>query len=374
MDCNSGDVTFVAFSTEDSAPAARSATIATYAPPMGCGRTRGSRAALRTAAGRCSASRRKCWKSWSASAGSRRRWRRSCSSANREPGRKLAAQLLHRAQRAEQRAVCQRELRRDSRQPGRGRAVRLRARSLHRRGAPASGLFRAGLRRNAFPRRDHRDADRPAGKAAARARDRTHGSRRRHPGDRHRRPCRDGEQSPAGRGGPRSPSARGPLLPACGTRSSACRRCGSAATISSCWPTRSSPSSIESVGTAKRFDPAALAVARAHSWPGNVRELKNCVERSYVLSDDVVRLDVQPALDLADGIRIAAIACACRLGRRWPMPSASCSSRPCGTAGGNKRRTADVLGVSLKTVYNKLVGYGIATPMLRTAGDARGFR
>ena len=30
--------------------------------------------------------------------------------------------------------------------------------------------------------------------------------------------------------------------------------------------------------------------------------------------------------------------------------------------GGNKRRTADVLGVSLKTVYNKLVGYGIATP------------
>jgi len=29
---------------------------------------------------------------------------------------------------------------------------------------------------------------------------------------------------------------------------------------------------------------------------------------------------------------------------------------------GNISRTADVLGVSLKTVYNKLVGYGIATP------------
>ena len=38
--------------------------------------------------------------------------------------------------------------------------------------------------------------------------------------------------------------------------------------------------------------------------------------------------------------------------------------------GGNKRRTADVLGVSLKTVYNKLVAYGVASPLLRAAGDA----
>ena len=36
--------------------------------------------------------------------------------------------------------------------------------------------------------------------------------------------------------------------------------------------------------------------------------------------------------------------------------------------GGNKRRTADVLGVSLKTVYNKLVAYGNAAPLLHAAG------
>ena len=47
-------------------------------------------------------------------------------------------------------------------------------------------------------------------------------------------------------------------------------------------------------GTRKRFDAGTLAVARAHSWPGNVRELKNCVERSFVLADDIVSLDVQP--------------------------------------------------------------------------------
>jgi DNA-binding NtrC family response regulator len=50
--------------------------------------------------------------------------------------------------------------------------------------------------------------------------------------------------------------------------------------------------------------------------------------------------------------------------------------------GGNKRRTADVLGVSLKTVYNKLLGYGNGngngsndassngTPLLRAASAA----
>ncbi len=36
--------------------------------------------------------------------------------------------------------------------------------------------------------------------------------------------------------------------------------------------------------------------------------------------------------------------------------------------GGNKRRTAAVLGVSLKTVYNKLVAYGDASPLLHAAG------
>ncbi len=37
--------------------------------------------------------------------------------------------------------------------------------------------------------------------------------------------------------------------------------------------------------------------------------------------------------------------------------------------GGNKRRTAEMLGVSLKTVYNKLVGQNPAAPLLRAAGD-----
>jgi len=109
-------------------------------------------------------------------------------------------------------------------------------------------------------------------------------------------------------------------------------------------------------GTSKRFDLGALALAKTHAWPGNVRELKNCIERSFVLCDEVVVLDVQPirhalvtgkdqqecvqipiGMSLADAEREVLLA----------------TLRHCG---GNKRRTAEMLGVSVKTVYNKLVG------------------
>jgi DNA-binding NtrC family response regulator len=124
----------------------------------------------------------------------------------------------------------------------------------------------------------------------------------------------------------------------------------------------------QAFGTAKRFDPAALASARAYSWPGNVRELKNCVERSYVLSDEIVRLDVQPAPDASDAPDFGDCV---RLPIGTTMADAErelllATLRHCR---GNKRRAADVLGVSLKTVYNKLVGYGTGTPLLRTAGE-----
>ena len=127
--------------------------------------------------------------------------------------------------------------------------------------------------------------------------------------------------------------------------------------------------------TRKRFDPGALAIARAHSWPGNVRELKNCVERSYVLCDEIVHLDIHP-------IRHTSAA-----GAGEPQ----CVQIPIGTTladaerevllatlrhcGGNKRRTAEMLGVSVKTVYNKLVADGVpsavpASDTLRRAAPA----
>jgi DNA-binding NtrC family response regulator len=107
----------------------------------------------------------------------------------------------------------------------------------------------------------------------------------------------------------------------------------------------------------KVFDTDSLALARAHSWPGNVRELKNCIERSFVLCDDVVTLDINPIRhaasepeDLRDGIRVTVGMTIAEVERRVFVATL----RHCG---GNKRRTAEMLGVSVKTVYNKLVGW-----------------
>jgi DNA-binding NtrC family response regulator len=122
-------------------------------------------------------------------------------------------------------------------------------------------------------------------------------------------------------------------------------------------------------GSTKRFDPATLALARTHTWPGNVRELKNCVERSYVLSDDTVVLDVQAAPDFGDSEVERGDCVHLPIGVTMADAERELLLATLRHCGGNKRRTADVLGVSLKTVYNKLVGYGIASPLLRATGE-----
>ena len=122
-------------------------------------------------------------------------------------------------------------------------------------------------------------------------------------------------------------------------------------------------------GTRKRFDPGALALARTHRWPGNVRELRNCIERSFVLCDDVVTLDLQP-------IRQALTVCADEresvqipIGTTLADAEREVLHATLKHCGGNKRRTAEMLGVSVKTVYNKLVGErNAAAPSPRSEG------
>ena len=109
----------------------------------------------------------------------------------------------------------------------------------------------------------------------------------------------------------------------------------------------------EAEGSRKSFSRQAITTIRAHRWPGNVRELKNAVQRAFIMAESEVTLD------------FAGLDCA--------TPVENCLRVPVGTplaeierkaiyatldlCEGNKRRCAGMLGVSLKTLYNRLAEY-----------------
>jgi transcriptional regulator with PAS, ATPase and Fis domain len=114
-------------------------------------------------------------------------------------------------------------------------------------------------------------------------------------------------------------------------------------------------------GTRKRLSENSRDLARRYSWPGNVRELRHAIERSFILADDT--------LELADALewdsRRSQFAASngggntlqVAIGSRLRDVEKSLIEATLEHFAGNKRHTADALGCSLKTLYNKLNTY-----------------
>ena len=115
-------------------------------------------------------------------------------------------------------------------------------------------------------------------------------------------------------------------------------------------------------------EPAVFAALAAHHWPGNVRELANVVEHALVLCDALpLSVDHLPARLGAARARGAEPVLPVRPLVAAPLPPLTAtkpvSLRELETQAileglernrGNKARTAEELGISLKTLYNKL--------------------
>src|SRR6185503_14977847 len=108
-------------------------------------------------------------------------------------------------------------------------------------------------------------------------------------------------------------------------------------------------------GTNKTFSRDALVRLYQHNWPGNVRELRNYVQRAYIMADEVIECDVavsEPAPKADDGTTITI-----RVGTPLEEVERRVTMATLVYCGHVKRKAAEILGVSLKTLYNRLEAY-----------------
>ncbi len=130
----------------------------------------------------------------------------------------------------------------------------------------------------------------------------------------------------------------------------------------------------QAAGAAKSFSKASFEFMRTWHWPGNVRELRNVVQRAFILADR--ELDLPAAMAAPAGpaplvavppVRHAGADVPAEDGGRrcvrLQVGSTLADIRRqliCATLGhyqGNKMLAAEALGVSLKTLYNRLKEY-----------------
>lgn len=109
------------------------------------------------------------------------------------------------------------------------------------------------------------------------------------------------------------------------------------------------------------IDPVAQDMLLAYAWPGNVRELENVVERAVLMCDDEIRaehLGIYVRLDIAaieESIKtLPEIA-----SQAVRKAEVEAIERALHVTGGNKSKAADLLGVSYKTLLNKVREYSI---------------
>jgi len=121
----------------------------------------------------------------------------------------------------------------------------------------------------------------------------------------------------------------------------------------------------------KTFAPEVLSSLSAHRWPGNVRELKNYVQRAYIMAnDDVISASVVP-LQMSPNAPVSESVITISVGTSLADADRHLIFATLEQCGGVKKRAAEVLGISLKTLYNRLEEYAAAgrSPEAALAGD-----
>ena len=112
----------------------------------------------------------------------------------------------------------------------------------------------------------------------------------------------------------------------------------------------------EQTGIEKTIDENVKEALRLHDWPGNVRELRNSILHGHLLAGNVIRIEDLPGQVSStspgddDFIRLTVGTPLAEVERRAILSTL-------GHYNGDKKKAAEVLGISLKTLYNRLKKY-----------------
>lgn len=105
------------------------------------------------------------------------------------------------------------------------------------------------------------------------------------------------------------------------------------------------------------FSPAAVRVMESYSWPGNVRELENCIEYAHIMAGEKKihpehfpgsMIEEDPLIEISSDFPTFK-----QLEQRY-------INHVLNRTGGNKTKAANILGISMTTLWRRLKALGMA--------------
>ncbi|HTJ92521.1 MAG TPA: sigma-54 dependent transcriptional regulator [Pararobbsia sp.] len=110
--------------------------------------------------------------------------------------------------------------------------------------------------------------------------------------------------------------------------------------------------------THKTFPAETRDALAVYNWPGNVRELKNYVQRAYIMSGTEANNTAAVPLQISLSKPSTGTSVTIPFGTSLAEADKQLILATLEQCGGVKTRAAEILGISLKTLYNRLVEYG----------------
>ncbi|MDP9190409.1 MAG: sigma-54 dependent transcriptional regulator [Acidobacteriota bacterium] len=110
--------------------------------------------------------------------------------------------------------------------------------------------------------------------------------------------------------------------------------------------------------TVEKIDPEFIEALQAYEWPGNVRELRNVVNRAFIMArTDTLTVECLPDKLIGNRRKRTKNAVSIPLGQPMEEVERIVIEETLNMTDGDRRKTAEILGISYKTLYNKTKKY-----------------